>query len=47
MIFVHLAAISGNYYDTNVCNIIFTKLPGELGREIELKWKQDQPRVDA
>lgn len=44
--FVHLASISGNYYDANVCNKFFTKLPGELGREIELKWKQEQPGVD-
>ncbi|KAI3771759.1 hypothetical protein L6452_02926 [Arctium lappa] len=38
---------TGNYYDANICNRIFTKLPGELGREIELKWKQEQSGVDA
>lgn len=44
--YLHYATISGNYYNIEVGNRLFSKLPGDLGKEIHRSWitdYQDKP----
>ena len=36
--FLHYATISGNYYSAEIGNRLFSKLPGDLGKEIHKSW---------